>query len=65
MEGCFFVNSLSNVKNDMVFDYPLIWRIFASEIVKITFYRCQRSAKIAGGLLGKNAVRTKNVIVSM
>ena len=49
----------------LAFDYPLIWRIFASEIVKITFYRCQRSAKIAGGLLGKNAVRTKNIIVSM
>lgn len=53
------------LKMTLAFDYPLIWCIFASEIVKITFYRCQRSAKIAGGLLGKNAVRTKKVIVSM
>lgn len=56
------------LKMILVFDYPLIWRIFASEIVKIiqiTIYRCQRSGKIAGRLLGKNAVRTKNVIVSM
>nr|DAU56232.1 MAG TPA: hypothetical protein [Caudoviricetes sp.] len=56
------------LKMILVFDYPLIWRIFTSEIVKIiqiTIYRCQRSGKIAGSLLGKNAVRTKNVIVSM
>ncbi len=56
------------LKMSLTFDHPLIRRIFAREIVKIiqiTIYRCQRSAKIAGRLLGKNAVRTKNVIVSM